>query len=80
MHSHVILLSRDAILLFTITVKHLCLMLKTAKMMKDLGRKSQIVQGDIRSASVAENLFIQGVEAFGKVDIVINNVGAVLKK
>ncbi|KZN69598.1 SDR family oxidoreductase [Pseudoalteromonas luteoviolacea] len=53
---------------------------KTAHMVKDLGRKALVVQGDISSASAAENLFIQGIEAFGKVDIVVNNAGAVLKK
>ncbi|OCQ21457.1 short-chain dehydrogenase [Pseudoalteromonas luteoviolacea] len=53
---------------------------KTAKLINDLGRKSLIIQGDISRASVAENLFTQALEAFGKIDIVVNNAGAVLKK
>ncbi|MBQ4813298.1 SDR family oxidoreductase [Pseudoalteromonas luteoviolacea] len=53
---------------------------KTATLINDLGRKSLIIQGDVSRASVAENLFTQALEAFGKIDIVVNNAGAVLKK
>ncbi|KZN35735.1 SDR family oxidoreductase [Pseudoalteromonas luteoviolacea] len=53
---------------------------ETAQLVRAHGRQSLIIKADISNYLEAENLFKQGLEAFGKVDIVINNAGAILKK
>ncbi|KAG0303592.1 hypothetical protein BGZ98_006488 [Dissophora globulifera] len=51
-----------------------------ARTIQAVGRKSLIVQGDLTSVSVVEQIFTQIMAAFGRIDIVINNAGMVLKK
>ncbi|KAG0237363.1 hypothetical protein BGW41_000211 [Actinomortierella wolfii] len=53
---------------------------KTAKEIQSLGRKTMIVQGELTSVKVIEDIFQQILKGFGHIDIVINNAGVVLKK
>ncbi|KAI1311036.1 hypothetical protein EDD11_003578 [Mortierella claussenii] len=53
---------------------------KAAQEIQALGRKTLIVQGELTSVSVVEQIFAQILSSFGHIDIVINNAGVVLKK
>ncbi|KAG0275820.1 hypothetical protein BGZ96_003611 [Linnemannia gamsii] len=53
---------------------------KTAAEIQSLGRRTLIVQGELTSVSVIEQIFAQILSTFGRIDIVINNAGVVLKK
>ncbi|KAG0288498.1 hypothetical protein BGZ97_006805 [Linnemannia gamsii] len=53
---------------------------KTAAEIQSLGRRTLIVQGELTSVSVIEQIFAQILNTFGHIDIVINNAGVVLKK
>ncbi|KAF9345020.1 hypothetical protein BGX34_005102 [Mortierella sp. NVP85] len=53
---------------------------KTAQEIQALGRKTLIVQGELTSVSVIEEIFAKILASFGRVDIVVNNAGVVLKK
>lgn len=50
------------------------------ELQKDYGIKTLVVQGDLSTEAANVKLFDQTIEAFGKVDIAINNVGKVLRK
>ncbi|KAF9145859.1 hypothetical protein BGX30_006342 [Mortierella sp. GBA39] len=51
-----------------------------AQEIQSLGRRTLIVQGELTSVSVIEQIFAQILTTFGHIDIVINNAGVVLKK
>ncbi|KAG9070293.1 hypothetical protein KI688_009630 [Linnemannia hyalina] len=51
-----------------------------AQEIQSLGRRTLIVQGELTSVSVIEQIFAQILSTFGHIDIVINNAGVVLKK
>ncbi|KAF9977454.1 hypothetical protein BGZ73_005952 [Actinomortierella ambigua] len=53
---------------------------RTAKEIQSLGHRTMIVQGELTSIKVIEDIFQQILKAFGRIDIVINNAGVVLKK
>ncbi|KAK3814166.1 MAG: dehydrogenase [Benniella sp.] len=53
---------------------------KTAQEIQALGRKTLIVQGELTSVSLIEEIFAKILASFGRVDIVVNNAGVVLKK
>ncbi|KAF9115850.1 hypothetical protein BGX27_006091 [Mortierella sp. AM989] len=53
---------------------------KTSQAIQALGRKTLIIQGELTSVSVIENIFAQILSTFGHIDIVINNAGVVPKK
>ncbi|KAK3813668.1 MAG: dehydrogenase [Linnemannia elongata] len=53
---------------------------KAAQEIQSLGRRTLIVQGELTSVSVIEQIFAQILSTFGHIDIVINNAGVVLKK
>ncbi|KAF9200239.1 hypothetical protein BGZ49_009551 [Haplosporangium sp. Z 27] len=53
---------------------------KTSQEIQALGRKTFIIQGELTSVAVIENIFSQILSKFGHIDIVINNAGVVLKK
>ncbi|KAF8946582.1 hypothetical protein BGZ47_000110 [Haplosporangium gracile] len=53
---------------------------KAAQEIQSLGRRALIVQGELTSVSVIEQIFAQILSNFGHIDIVINNAGVVLKK
>lgn len=48
---------------------------KTLKGIQDAGRKGIIVQADVGDENQVEELFNKAIEAFGKVDILMNNAG-----
>ncbi|KID55983.1 short-chain dehydrogenase [Pseudoalteromonas luteoviolacea] len=52
----------------------------TAEKIIALGRRASVVQADLSCTAQVKNLFAQALEAFGKIDIVINNAGQVCKK
>jgi len=49
---------------------------KVAKEIKDLGRRSLAVGTDVRKPEDVENMVQRTMEAFGKIDILVNNHGA----
>ncbi|KAG0255155.1 hypothetical protein DFQ27_006406 [Actinomortierella ambigua] len=53
---------------------------RTAKEIQALGRRTMIVQGELTSVKVIQDIFQQILKAFGKIDIVVNNAGSILKK
>ncbi|KAG0209184.1 hypothetical protein BGX28_010471 [Mortierella sp. GBA30] len=53
---------------------------KTAQEIQSLGRRALIVQGELTSVTVIEQIFAQILSTFGHIDIVVNNAGVVLKK
>ncbi|KAG0366420.1 hypothetical protein BC939DRAFT_443239 [Gamsiella multidivaricata] len=53
---------------------------RTALEIQALGHRTLIVQSELTSVSVIEQIFAQILASFGRVDIVINNAGVVLKK
>lgn len=53
---------------------------KLVKELEGLGSKSIIVQGSLEKPADNVKLFKAGIDAFGGVDIAINNAGMVLKK
>ncbi|KAG0360904.1 hypothetical protein BG005_009623 [Podila minutissima] len=53
---------------------------QTAHEIQALGRKTLIVQGELTSVPMIEQIFAQILATFGHIDIVINNAGMVLKK
>ncbi|QTL37848.1 SDR family oxidoreductase [Pseudoalteromonas viridis] len=53
---------------------------QTAAEITQIGGKSLLVQGDLTQESQVQSLYSQTQEAYGRVDIVINNAGKVLKK
>ncbi|MCG7535606.1 SDR family oxidoreductase [Pseudoalteromonas sp. OOF1S-7] len=53
---------------------------QTAAEITQIGRRVLLVQSDLSQESQVQSLYQQTLEAFGRVDIVINNAGKVLKK
>ncbi|TMP24379.1 short chain dehydrogenase [Pseudoalteromonas rubra] len=53
---------------------------QTAAEITQIGRRVLLVQGDLSHESQVQALYRQTLETFGRVDIVINNAGKVLKK
>ncbi|ESP92429.1 MULTISPECIES: SDR family oxidoreductase [Pseudoalteromonas] len=53
---------------------------KTAQKITAMGQRALVIQGDLAQQSHVINLFTQTKEAYGKVDIVINNAGQISKK
>ena len=46
-----------------------------AKRVEDVGRRARVVVGDLSDVDVAAGLASVAVEAFGRLDVVVNNVG-----
>ncbi|UUX49836.1 SDR family oxidoreductase [Nisaea acidiphila] len=53
---------------------------ETARLVKDAGGQTLLVQGDLAVPANAESIFANAKSAFGRIDIVINNAGLVIKK
>jgi len=53
---------------------------ETARLVEDKGAKALITSGDLSDPSNVRAVFAAAKEAFGRVDIVINNAGMVLKR
>ncbi len=52
----------------------------TAGLVEQAGQRALLVQGELSQPSNVQNLFSQAKEAFGRIDIVINNAGKVIKR
>ncbi len=53
---------------------------ETARLVEEAGGKSLVTSGDVTSLATVQNVFKETKEHFGRIDIVINCVGVVLKK
>jgi NAD(P)-dependent dehydrogenase (short-subunit alcohol dehydrogenase family) len=53
---------------------------ETSRLVKAQGTRAIIVQGDIADPALVRHLFDEAMNAFGRVDIVINNAGMIIKK
>ncbi|MBU2708364.1 SDR family oxidoreductase [Zooshikella marina] len=53
---------------------------ETARLIQDQGQRALLVQGDLAKPQVVEGIFNDILQTFGRVDIVINNAGMVIKK
>lgn len=53
---------------------------QTAEQVRSFGGKALIIQADLTKVSEIENLFEQVENSLGKVDILINNAGLIIKK
>ncbi|CAM4365501.1 SDR family oxidoreductase [Pseudoalteromonas ostreae] len=52
----------------------------TAGLVEQAGQRAILVQGELSKPSNVTDLFTQAKEAFGRIDIVINNAGKVIKR
>ena len=52
----------------------------TAQKVRQAGGKALLVQGDLTQMATVKDLFQQAKQAFGRIDIVINNAGKVIKR
>ncbi|MCC2607660.1 SDR family oxidoreductase [Planctobacterium marinum] len=52
----------------------------TAKQVEAAGSRALLVQGDLTSIDAVQKLFSEAKDAFGRVDIVINNAGKIIKR
>ncbi|WP_227268116.1 SDR family oxidoreductase [Roseobacter weihaiensis] len=53
---------------------------ETARLVQENGVRALITSGDLSDASAVEAIFANAKQAFGRIDIVINNAGVVIKK
>lgn len=53
---------------------------ETARLIQENGVRALITSGDLSDASAVEAIFASAKDAFGRIDIVINNAGVVIKK
>jgi NAD(P)-dependent dehydrogenase (short-subunit alcohol dehydrogenase family) len=53
---------------------------ETARLVREQGVRSVVVGGDLADVNVVKKLFNETSGAFGRIDIVINNAGVVIKK
>jgi len=53
---------------------------QTASLIKEQGVNALLFEGDISKTAIVKNLFEETIQKFGRIDIVINNAGKVIKK
>lgn len=53
---------------------------ETARLIKDQGRRALLAQGDLADKGRVEAIFAETKQAFGRLDIVVNNAGMMIKK
>ena len=53
---------------------------ETARLVRDAGRRALVVEGDIARPDVVRRLFDETMKAFGRLDVVVNNAGVIVKK
>jgi len=51
-----------------------------AKAIRDVGARVHLVEGDLTELAVIHRLFAETIATFGRVDIVVNNAGVIVKK
>ncbi|MFC0118654.1 SDR family oxidoreductase [Pseudoalteromonas xiamenensis] len=54
--------------------------IETVSMIESLGRKALLVQADLTQPTQVEGMFTQIQNTFGRLDIVVNNAGKIVKK
>ena len=52
----------------------------TASLVQQAGRRALVIQGDLSQPYNVQHLFYQAKQAFGRIDIVINNAGKIIKR
>jgi NAD(P)-dependent dehydrogenase (short-subunit alcohol dehydrogenase family) len=53
---------------------------ETARRVRALGRRALVVDGDIAEVAAVRRLFAETEQAFGRLDVVVNNAGVIVKK
>jgi NAD(P)-dependent dehydrogenase (short-subunit alcohol dehydrogenase family) len=53
---------------------------ETARLVREAGSRAHVVEGDLAQVATVRRLFDSAIEQFGRVDIVINNAGVIVKK
>jgi NAD(P)-dependent dehydrogenase (short-subunit alcohol dehydrogenase family) len=53
---------------------------ETARLIRAAGARAHVVAGDLAEVATVKRLFDEAFAAFGRVDIVVNNAGAIVKK
>lgn len=53
---------------------------ETAKRVRERGPRAIVVDGDLAQVAAVKRLFEETTKAFGRIDIVINNAGVIVKK
>ena len=53
---------------------------ETAEMIRNLGRKAHVIKADLTRPEEVRELFRQTIELFGKLDVLVNNVGDFIYK
>jgi NAD(P)-dependent dehydrogenase (short-subunit alcohol dehydrogenase family) len=53
---------------------------ETARLVREQGTRAVVVGGDLTNLAVVRRFFDETINAFGRIDIVINNAGVIIKK
>src|SRR4051794_8721210 len=53
---------------------------ETARLVRARDRRALVVQGDIAEVAAVRRIFAEVEQAFGRLDIVVNNAGLIVKK
>jgi NAD(P)-dependent dehydrogenase (short-subunit alcohol dehydrogenase family) len=53
---------------------------ETARLVREAGRRAVVVDGDIAEVAAIRRIFAEVDKAFGRLDIVVNNAGIIVKK
>jgi NAD(P)-dependent dehydrogenase (short-subunit alcohol dehydrogenase family) len=53
---------------------------ETARLVRGAGRRAVVVEGDIAEVAAVRRLFVEADKAFGRLDVVVNNAGIIVKK
>jgi len=53
---------------------------ETARLVEAAGARAMLAKGDLADPAQVETVFADAIDAFGRVDIVVNNAGLVVKK
>ncbi len=53
---------------------------ETARLVREQGVKALVFEGDLASVAIVRRMFDDTMKAFGRVDIVVNNAGLIVKK
>ena len=53
---------------------------ETARLVQEQGTRTLVVEGDLADLAIVRQLFDKTLKTFGRVDIVLNNAGVIVKK